>query len=126
MPEFMKWLIELGASLVPLLTVRFFSFLNPKIVDEVWGGTIVVMLLAGFVVYFLSRLTVARPHPWILGVTSAGVSVLCYFALLSLSRDMLGQYPELSALLARCCFVAFFAGFSGTLSELFRGPRRGL
>jgi hypothetical protein len=114
--EFLKVLIELGAALAPLLTVRFFSFVNPKIIDEVWGTTILVALVAGFVVYFLSRPTTARPNPRILGILAAGLCLFSLSALLALTGEVLRVDPHLASYLARLFFIGFFAGFSGVLS----------
>jgi hypothetical protein len=101
-------------SFTPLLGVSFFAFLNPKIINDVWGITVFAMGVAGAVTYALTRPPTPRPAwpgivAFILGMASLG-------GLLSLAGDVLTLgSAALGALLARVFFIAFFVGCSGAI-----------
>jgi len=118
MSEFFRLIIEFAVAFSPLVAVRYFQFLNPKIIEDFSGAAVIAMLVTGLVTHFLSRPTASNANPPSkkLGGLMAVACLVCLFSLIALSRGAFSQYPELIAVLAPCCFVGTFAGLSGTIA----------
>jgi hypothetical protein len=116
--ELAKGLSSTVASMLPLIGATpalgtIFPFLNPKIIEDCWGVTLLAMAVAGLFTYFFSLSESQKPK-WP-GITSAILFFLSLILILILQGRVLSFDPNWQSLLARFYFVGLFVGIAGMI-----------
>jgi hypothetical protein len=104
---------------LPLFGTKLLPFVNPAIVEEVWGVTIIGMPVAGGVCFFLSLprpCGTIRSWPVVVAVIIFLTSLAALFAL---TGDVLPISPKLAAFLSRLFIVGVFFGAGGVIGSVF-------
>jgi hypothetical protein len=104
---------------LPLFGTKLLPFVNPAIVEDVWGVTILGMPVAGGVCFYLS---LPRPDGTVRSwpvVLAAIIFLASLAALFALAGDVLPTSPRLAAFLSRLFIVGVFFGAGGVIGSVF-------
>jgi FtsH-binding integral membrane protein len=114
-----------SSSTVALYAATSLPFINPKIVQDVWFLTVLSMIVASCLAYFLSLRKFDRPRS-LPGYIGGVAFFICVIGLPALAGEIFRPDPATAAFLARMLLLGIFAGFAGvvawSLAWLFNRP----